>query len=197
MRELQDKLAMTKLTNTGGANDKGVDIKGSWQVSKIYNTMNPILQLDSIDIPKRCTANGAVLKPFRHKIGTQDQLKVLVQCKAFNRSKVAPREFRELVGTFVSLVPSAQRNKTVTIMCSPHLLTREGLTLINSIRMPLIYLRVEMLQPDGTGYNVLNSGRLLNYYENDYAVQFLQGCGIREWLKLSMYNKRPSIEVHK
>ena len=189
MRELQYKLAMTKLQNTGGANDKGVDIKGCWPIGKIYDTMNGILQLDSLAIPKRCQANGAIFKPYRHKMATEAQLKVLVQCKAFRSSKVAPREFRELVGTFVSMVPSTQRNNTIIMMCSPNMLTREGITLINSVRMPLIYLRIEMLQPEGTGYNLVDSGKLLNYYENDYAAQFLQGCGIKEWLKLAMFNK--------
>lgn len=190
MRELQEKLAMTKLQNTGGANDHGVDIKGSWQVGRIYDAMNPILQLDSLEIPKRCMVNGATFKPFRHKMSTGAELKALVQCKAFTSSKVAPREFRELVGTFVSLVPNAQRNKTVIMMCSPNMLTKDGLSLINSVRMPLIYLRIEMLQQEEAGYNFIDSGRLLNYYENEYAAQFLQGCGIKEWLKLAMFKKQ-------
>lgn len=187
MRELQEKLAMTQMQKTGGANDRGVDIRGSWDVSKIFHAMNPILKLDQLEIPARCKFNGVTFKPFRHKLPRETQLKVLIQCKAFTSSKVAPKEFRELLGTFTSLVPSRQRNKTAIMMCSPNMLTKDGLRLINSVAMPLIYLRIEMLRLKGAQYDIADSGRLLNYYENEYASQFLQGTGIKEWLKLSMF----------
>lgn len=195
MRELQNKLAMTQLKKIGGANDRGVDIKGYWRIDRIYQAMNPILLLDQFDVPKRCKINGAVFKPFRFKIPTEPKLKILVQCKAFTYSKVAPKELRELVGTFASLVPASQRNKTVLMMCSPNMLTKEGLNLINSIRMPLIYLRIEMLQFKDNDYDV-STGRLLNYYENEYAAEFLQGCGIKEWIKLSMFKRQVGVQEH-
>ncbi|QLL34743.1 hypothetical protein HG536_0H01180 [Torulaspora globosa] len=187
MRELQGKLAMTSLQKTGGANDRGVDIRGSWDVAKVFHTMNPILKLDQTEVPARCKLNGVTFKPFRHKLPRETQLKVLVQCKAFTSSKVAPKEFRELLGTFASLVSGPQRNKTAIMMCSPNMLTKDGLSLINSVPMPLIYLRIEMLRLKGADYDIADSGRLLNYYENEYAAQFLQGMGIKEWLKLSMF----------
>lgn len=187
MRELQEKLAMTSLRKTGGANDRGVDIRGSWDVAKVFHTMNPILKLDQTEVPARCKFNGVTFKPFRHKLPRETQLKVLIQCKAFTSSKVAPKEFRELLGTFTSLVSSSQRNKTAIMMCSPNMLTKDGLSLINSVAMPLIYLRIEMLRLKGSQYDIADSGRLLNYYENEYAAQFLQGMGIKEWLKLSMF----------
>ncbi|QLQ81860.1 hypothetical protein HG537_0G01140 [Torulaspora globosa] len=186
MRELEGKLAMTNLRKTGGANDRGVDIRGSWNISKVFNTMSPILKLDQTEIPARCKFNGVTFKPFRHKLPRETQLNVLIQCKAFTSSKVAPREFRELLGTFTSQVSNSQRNKTAIMMCSPNMLTKDGLSLINSVSMPLIYLRIEMLRQRGTEYDI-DSGRLLNYYENEYAAQFLQGMGIKEWLKLSMF----------
>lgn len=189
IRELGEKLGMTKLQKVGGANDRGVDIKAYWPIEKIYDRMNALMNLEQIVLPKRCKVNGATFKPFRDKIHTE-KLKVLVQCKAFTSSKVAPKEFRELVGTFSSLVSSSQRNKTVIMMCSPNMLTKDGLNLINSIRMPLVFLRIEMLQLKDGIYDVANSGKLVNYYENEYASMFLQGCGIKEWLKLAMFDAK-------
>lgn len=191
MRELSEKLAMTKLQKLGGANDHGVDIKGQWPLDFIFRSTNQIVQSDKSSIPKRCSVQGTTLKPLRAKIeetqGVLDPIKVLIQCKAFSTSKVSPREFRELVGTFASLVPISQRKRTVILMCSPNMLTKEGLNLMNTVKIPLIYLRIEMLRQLGGKYDFCNSGRLLNYYENDYAAALLKGCCIKEWLNLSLY----------
>lgn len=191
MRELSEKLNMSQLQKVGGSHDRGVDIRGQWPLNYLFGQVNKVVSLD--DVPKRCKIHGTTLKPLRRKIdendGKLDPLKALVQCKAFSDSKVSPREFRELVGTFASLVPDSQRNHSIIMMSSPNLLTRDGLSLINTIKVPLIYLRIEMLQRMGDNYDMEKSGRLLNYYENDYAAALLQGCGVKEWLKLSLYRR--------
>ncbi|CAI4036590.1 hypothetical protein SMKI_15G4380 [Saccharomyces mikatae IFO 1815] len=192
MRELSEKLQMTRLRKIGGAHDGGVDVKGYWPVDDIYwKTSSLIPSLEMTDNMKRTNSqNGFVLKPLKYRIidHTFEPLKVLAQCKAFTKSKLSPREFRELVGTFTSLVSHNQRNKTVCIMCSPHLLTKDSLKLINNISLPMIYLRVEMLKEKADGdFDLMNSGRLVNYYENSYASTLLQDCKISEWLKLGMY----------
>lgn len=191
MRELSEKLHMNHLQKIGGSNDRGVDIRGQWPVDFLYREVSKLVTLD--EVPKRSKILGTTLKPLRRKIdesdGKLDPLRALVQCKAFSGSKVAPKEFRELVGTFASLVPESQRNRNVIMMCSPNLLTKEGLNLINAVKVPLIYLRIEMLQQIENDYDVKNSGRLLNYYENDYASALLQGCGIKEWLKLALFRR--------
>lgn len=189
MRELSEKLNMIRLQKVGGSHDRGVDIRGRWPLACLFGQVNKVVSLDNV--PKRCKIHGTALKPLRCKIdeneGKLEPLNTLVQCKAFSGSKVSPREFRELVGTFASLVPDSQRNRSIMMMCSPNLLTRDGLSLINTVKVPLIYLRIEMLRQIGNCYDVENSGRLLNYYENDYAATLLRGCGIKEWLKLSLY----------
>ncbi|QLG73576.1 hypothetical protein HG535_0F00860 [Zygotorulaspora mrakii] len=194
MRELQTKLSMCELERVGGANDHGIDIKGSWHIKNIYRKMNPLLNLDQIEAPKRCRVNGAIFKPYRSKALMED-LKVLVQCKGRTHSKVGPREFRELIGTFTSTVTPTNRNKTVMLMCSPHMLTKNGLKLIEMLPIPVIYLRIELLRSAEGLYDLMNSGRLLNYYENQFAQQFLQGCGINEWLKLTMYSATQQQDV--
>lgn len=196
MRELHDKLEMNNLELVGGAHDGGVDIIGDWPISSIYTRMEQMLGEYPENIPKRCTVNGARLSPLVNKIKTDDQIKPLrafIQCKALSSNKVSPKELRELVGTFSSLVSISDRDKSVVIMCSPHLLTKDGLKLINSVRMPLIYLRIEMLRllkDQEFKYDLENSGQLVNYFENEYAMKLLQGCRINEWLKLGMYSKK-------
>lgn len=195
MREISQKLCMTNLERIGGAHDGGVDIVGTWPVNKIYDATTALLGASDIEIPKRSTVNGTRLIPLINKFRENDQvdpLKVLVQCKAFKASKVTPKELRELVGTFTSMVPNSEKDKTIIMMCSPHLLTKDGLKLINNIRLPLIYLRVELLRyiDDQNKFDIENSGKLLNYFENEYATKLLLGCRISEWFKLSMYNNK-------
>lgn len=38
-------------------------------------------------------------------------------------------------------------------------------------------------------YDLQDSGRLQNYYENEYAAQLLNGCGVTEWIKFKQYQK--------
>lgn len=196
MRELHDKLHMRNLELIGGAHDGGVDIIGDWPISPIYSKMEQLLGEYPEDIPKRCAVNGARLTPIVNKIRTDGEIKPLqtfIQCKALASSKVSPKELRELVGTFSSLVASSKRDKSVVIMCSPHLLTKDGLKLINNVRIPLIYLRIEMLRllnDQELAYDLENSGQLLNYFENEYARKLLQGCRIDEWLKLGIYSRK-------
>ncbi|SMN20516.1 similar to Saccharomyces cerevisiae YOR305W RRG7 Protein of unknown function [Maudiozyma saulgeensis] len=194
MREMSQKLGMINLERVGGAHDGGVDVTGDWSVVPIYKKMERVLGPYRDKIPKRCTVNGARLTPIASKIESGSEilpLRALVQCKAFTSSKVTPKELRELVGTFGSLVTNSNRDKTVVIMCSPHLLTKDSLKLINGLRIPLIYLRIEMLQflQGQEKYDFENSGKLINYFENEYAMRLLQGCRIDEWVKYDIYNK--------
>ncbi|CAB4252937.1 similar to Saccharomyces cerevisiae YOR305W RRG7 Protein of unknown function [Maudiozyma barnettii] len=192
MREMSQKLGMTNLERIGGAHDGGVDITGDWSVVPIYKKMEQVLGPYRDKIPKRCTVNGARLSPIANKIESGNEvtsLRALVQCKAFTSSKVTPKELRELVGTFGSLVNNSERDKFVVIMCSPHLLTKDGLKLINGLRIPLIYLRIGMLRllQGQENYDFENSGKLINYFENEYAMQLLQGCRVNEWIDYDIY----------
>ncbi|CCC68167.1 hypothetical protein NCAS_0B00830 [Naumovozyma castellii] len=191
LRELDEKLGMINLSKVGGAHDGGRDIKGMWPIFQLYEEKisngNATSNLENI--PKRTRVNGSLLKPLIHKYNEHatdtilPALKVLIQCKALSTTKVSPKELRELIGTFSSMVDSKHKNTTIAMMCSPHLLTKDGLTLINNIKMPLIYTRIEMLRPIGDNiYDIENSGKLINYYENEYAEQLLQGFGIKNWI---------------
>ncbi|CCH59128.1 hypothetical protein TBLA_0B02860 [Henningerozyma blattae CBS 6284] len=201
MRELSNKLLMKDLNKIGGAGDKGIDIVGSWPIYPIYEKMNPIFKLSEDKILKRTKINGAFVKPLRNKLEEENAnmkpINIAVQCKAFRTSKVSPRDLRELVGTYTSLFanPSGKYNKApiIIFMCSPNLLTKDGINLINSVSIPLIYLRVNMIPSLGNQYiynetTLQEQGHIVNYYENLHASKLLQSCGIKEWLNLRAYD---------
>lgn len=196
MRELHEKLFMDNLSKVGGAHDGGVDITAKWNLNKIYSTIRKEVDLVTMyppeNIPKRIKLKSKMINPIIHKLsrGEDVEFDVLIQCKAFNKSKVAPKEFRELIGTYNTLVSPKKRNSSIMIMCSPHLLTPDGLKLINSIDMSLIYLRISQItQISDKSFDISHSGKLSNYYENDTINKLFKGCGIQEFLKLSLYNK--------
>lgn len=194
MRELSKKLKIDKLKKIGGANDGGVDLIGKWPLKIIFGRMNQTLNLENNEVPITNKCNGVTVKPLYHILTGKKpkdlSLNVLVQCKGFTSSKVSPKELRELVGTYTSRAKSFSRSKkTVMIMCSPNMLTKEGLNLINSVPIPLMYLRIDMIKQIKNEYDIDNSGKLFNYYENYYASLLLQNLGIGEWLKLKLYDK--------
>lgn len=196
MRELHVKLFMDNVNKVGGAHDGGVDITSTWNINRIRGRVGTVMDLDKLyprdKIPKRIKLHSGTVTPLIHKIANDENinLDVLVQCKAFNNSKVSPREFRELIGTYNSMVPRRKWKSSVMIMCSPHLLTPDGLKLINSIDISLIYLRIGQLNKTaGNSFDLANSGKLLNYYENETANRLLLGCGINECLKLGLCNE--------
>ena len=195
MRELNDKLFMTNLSKIGGAHDGGVDITAKWNIKKIYSNVLKEVDLNKIyppeNIPKRVKLKSRTINPIIHKLSRDEdaELDVLIQCKAFNKSKVAPREFRELIGAYNTLVSPKRWNSSVMIMCSPHLLTSDGLKLINSIDLSIVYLRIsQIIQLSDKSFDVYHSGKLLSYYENVTANKLFRGCGIQEFLKLCLYN---------
>lgn len=193
MRELHKKLNVKTMQLTGSAYDQGIDIRGKWDVSEIFSSVKDSL-LMARELPKRVTVNGVSLKPLCHRF-TQGNLNssidVLVQCKAFSNRKIAGRQVRELMGTLFQQISSPlRRNKTVIMLSSPNLLTKDAISVMNQLSGPIIYLQVEMLRAkDVPGqYDFENSGRLLNYYENKYASKLLTNCGVSEWLKMVCNN---------
>lgn len=197
MRELHHKLFMSDLNKTGGAHDGGVDITANWNLREMYKRVQEVVDLKKMypqgTIPEKVKLKSGTLTPLVHKITHKEDIKlnVLIQCKAFNKAKVTPKEFRELIGTYNSMVPRKKWKSTVMIMCSPHLLTPDGLKLINNIDISLIYLRISQLNKSSDiAFDLDKSGKLLNYYENDAANKLLQGCGVKECLKLNLYNDK-------
>ncbi|CCE64575.1 hypothetical protein TPHA_0I00690 [Tetrapisispora phaffii CBS 4417] len=191
IRELEQKLLMNQLKKVGGAHDGGVDITGKWAVGKIFHSLQDrnLINIDN-HTPKRFVINDRSAMPIYQKFIGQNAVKnprpldILVQCKAFSLSKIGPKHIRELVGTYWSKVSPKKVNRTFMMICSPHLPTREGLKLLNSCNIPLLYVQVGMLNLMNNEYDLEKSGSLLNYYENEYASKLLQNIGIKEWLRL-------------
>lgn len=195
MRELNDKLWMKNLEKRGGAHDGGIDILGKWPVHEIYYSWLKHHGKIEVSYPHddefMKTNTGIRFKRYINTIKKStnglNPLKVMVQCKAL-KNKLGPKEFRELVGTFTSQVKSQQKNRCIAIMCSPNLLTKDILTLMNTIDIPIIYLRIEVLQKLAYGeYNLSGSGLLRNYYTNFYCSKLLHGCNVKEWLDSGLY----------
>lgn len=186
MRELMEKLRMEHMQVVGGSYDGGVDIRGRWDVTPIITEVDRHIHFE--ELPKRIKVNNTTIKPWRHRVKPSKYLDCYVQCKAFNSEKITGRQVRELIGVFAMQVPLSKRSSSIMIMSAPTLFTKDGITLFNEAQIPMIFTRVEMISALGNGnFDVENSGKLLQYYENDYASKLLANCGIKEWLKLRAY----------
>ncbi|AMD20233.1 HDL511Cp [Eremothecium sinecaudum] len=189
MRELATKLRVTKLVNSGGAFDQGIDISGKWDLQPIYDHVNSIWGLNK-SLPARYKVNGRILKPLKHSLasgGHLQPLDVIVQCKAFKTRKITARDLREVTGIFTQ--HAGHLKKAIVMLCSPTLMTKDAIAAINQLPVPITYLQIDMIRfSRKTGELDLNeSGQLLNYYENEYASKLLDDCGIQQWLAMSCW----------
>ncbi|KAM3160251.1 Required for respiratory growth protein 7, mitochondrial [Lachancea thermotolerans] len=199
VRELSEKLLVKNLEVCGGSYDGGIDIRGKWPVDQIFKTARERFDL-SAEFPKKASVNGAQFKPVRHKLDSKSPfrpLNVLVQCKAFKNAKITGKEIRESMGAFSSCVPASRRTQYVLMLSSPNMLTRDGLNVMNGLAIPLVYIRVEMLKSHQGWFDLENSGKLQNYYENEFASRFLQNCGVSQWLKFKLYQSLSQEAVSK
>ena len=202
LRELSQKLLMDKLTIVGGPRDGGIDLMGRWDISKIFNIMDKRMSLRQQyigKVPARYTLNGTTFKPIFNTLMEGRKLlplKVLVQCKAFTSSNISAREIRELAGVAAAMASPKDRNRTIFLMCSPQLITRDGLNLISSVNLPMIYARISLLKRlSPTTYDLTNTGCLVSCFENEYAARLLWGCGVREFLQLAPHTNLGTGEV--
>ncbi|CCF57800.1 hypothetical protein KAFR_0D01540 [Kazachstania africana CBS 2517] len=192
VRELEEKLHMQKLEKIGGAHDEGIDVIGKWdlvpireKMDQLLGSLSPMSKNTDLFYEKGEVAAGSTAR----KNMLSQPLNIMVQCKAFTKAKISPKEIREVIGTFSTKVPNNQRKKSIALICSPHLLTKSGLKLINSTNFALIFLRIETMRLlNNEEYDVVNSGKLLNYYENAYASKLLENYRIKEWIKLSAFS---------
>lgn len=195
MKELKNKLGMESLVQVGGAHDGGVDILGKWALNPIFTKMNSLFKLSEnygVNIPLKDKIGKLTIEPLYHRLITDKIVKLdtIIQCKSLTKSKLAPREVREIMGTFVSKIPIRKRKSTIAFICSPNLLTKDAIKIINELPIPLIYLRISQLERiDKNDFDLEKTGHLLNYYENDYAQKLLQNCGIRELIKTTLGNE--------
>lgn len=194
MRELVNKLRFNSVHLVGGSYDRGIDIKGKWDISHIIEEVDKQVSFHT-DLPKRFKLKDSSFKPWRDRVKKGKYMDCYVQCKAFNSDKVTGRQVRELIGTFSMKVPPTKRNSSVMVMSSPTMFTKDGLTLFNEANIPMIFARVEMLKKLANGdYDFEKSGQLVQYYENEYASKLLANCGIKEWLKLKCYDNEALID---
>lgn len=195
MKELKDKLGLENLVQVGGAHDGGVDILGKWTLDPIFSKMNTLFKLDQPYnvVPLKEKLGKLTIQPLYHKLlegrnsSKPVKLDAIVQCKSLTKSKLAPREIREIMGTFISKIPIRKRKSTIAFICSPSLLTKDAIKIINELPIPLVYLRISQLERIGKNeFDLKGTGHLLSYYENDYSQKLLQNCGIKEMITMNL-----------
>ncbi|KAK9472250.1 uncharacterized protein V1510DRAFT_417738 [Dipodascopsis tothii] len=145
------------LTRTGGANDRGIDVRGTWTVPAAAR-------------PQKSTAatrRSADASPPPAELRT---LRLVVSCKA-EKAKPAVRHFRELAGT----LPAEDRH-TLAILAAQQPATVQGQRQLLAWDRPMAFLCVD---------SYADLGRVRQFYWNQAAQEFLQGVRVVEVVSAS------------
>ncbi|KAH3677211.1 hypothetical protein WICMUC_001792 [Wickerhamomyces mucosus] len=173
LRELTSKFGIYESLHMGGSYDNGIDIQGKWNLNKY----RPNKEINEQIIPM--SINGRKIKPILER--KSSIVDVLIQCKNYSK-KITAKEIRELSGIFNFNVPSTKKNKTFSILASPNYLTPQGISQINKVDIPIIYIQFSKLKQisnnDKYDLQCYKGGHLLNFYSNDYARALLMGTNI-------------------
>ncbi|KAH3682843.1 hypothetical protein WICPIJ_006182 [Wickerhamomyces pijperi] len=179
-RQLTSILQMKKLEHMGGSFDYGIDLKGKWDLSPYKPTSQ---EQEVLPIP---VFKGKKIKPIISK--KSQIIDVLIQCK--NHSvKLTAKHIREISGIYNFSVTSVKRSKTFMIVCSPTILTPQGITQMNAVDIPIIYIWLEKLRKksiDSKEYDIegYEGGQLKGFYCNDFATCLLQGLNVEADIQL-------------
>lgn len=173
-QQLEKFLNLQKLMHMGGSFDNGIDLKGKWDLSQ-YKPVD--LNLESL-IPE--AFKGKKVKPIVTK--KSQLVDVLIQCKNHS-SKLTAKHIREISGIYNYSVPSAKKSKTLMIVCSQTILTPQGITQMNVVDIPIIYIWLEKLRKqsiESTDYDLKGyiGGQLKGFYCNDFSTCLLHGLDV-------------------
>lgn len=162
---LQRHLNVKNLQQLGGANDKGVDLSGKWDLSLFPR---------GSDIPKQ-RVKSKLITPF---LGRKDaSVSLRVQCKNYKKN-IDPKVIREIVGTHSSL-PTAQKNKIIFMVFAPRKMSTQAITLFMDADVPLVYIQMDPLKlaPDGDPYELSHYMKPKTFasLQNHYAGALLAG----------------------
>ncbi|KAH3662278.1 hypothetical protein OGAPHI_005527 [Ogataea philodendri] len=172
---LSQTLAPSRVIHQGGAHDGGVDLQATLDLNSV--TVSP-----GDASPPNFPASGSTVR-------------LLVQCKCWERAKMDVKTVRELNGTYANYIRQNQ-NKTQAILMfvTPTGFTRGGLAMFDSSPVPMIFAKFakpQLRSPSLDPFKVENyeKGKVESFYCNIAAQQLLDGTQWKQYLSIAIRNK--------
>lgn len=185
---LKNNLNCKNMVRIGGANDKGLDLVGKWNLKPYYDALT--------NIPKTFPLTTLVSKSVEHSkkgaLSLENNVNILVQCKHYSK-KIKPNLVRELSGTYSFHVSSRNSSKNnILFLMALTSFTDEALKAFDTFSFPAVFLRVQpMVNNDlNTIFNIdsWDRGCLQSFHMNHKARSLLKGLNLE--LHLSVLAKR-------
>ncbi|KAG0674319.1 Required for respiratory growth protein 7, mitochondrial [Pichia californica] len=133
---LEQSFKIRSTLHQGGSNDKGIDINAIWNPVDIFSKDTKSNKNDSKESPKYEIVNSKKIKPLVSRL--KKTLKLFVQCKCFDSSKIDPKLIREIKGSCQEYF-SKNGNSAVFMIASTNGFTKIGREDFDKAPIPLIY----------------------------------------------------------
>ena len=178
---LEQSFKIRSTLHQGGSNDKGIDINAIWDPTTVFHSENagaPIDKKTKFEI-----VNSKKVKPVVQR--SNQILKLFVQCKCYDTSKIDPKLIREIKGSCQEYFRK-KGNAAVFMVASTNGFTRTGKEDFDKAPIPLIYFKFSkprLINPKKP-YDIKSweMGNLGGLYLNPLAAALFKGL---DWIKFT------------
>ncbi len=181
---LKNQFQIQSTLHQGGSNDKGIDINAIWNPTKILKAEKSSAKGKSLNDEssnKFEIVNSKKIKPLAQR--ANQTLKLFVQCKCFDTSKIDPKIIREIKGSSQEYFKK-NGNSAVFMIASTNGFTKVGKEDFDKATIPMIFLKfpkpklVDLKYP----YKLKSweMGTLEGVYMNSFASALFKGL---DWIK--------------
>ncbi|OWB69516.1 hypothetical protein B5S30_g4932 [[Candida] boidinii] len=177
---LRDKFDITKAIHQGGKNDKGIDIRANWDLTQLKAIPSELPKESSYELVNATKK----LKPLiirKNKIRSLN-VKLFVQCKCYEKSRIDAKLIREINGTYSNTV-SQSNSRVFFMLVTPTTFTRQGRIDFDLSEIPLIFCKFSKsrkIKGDGYSLKDYDWGQFESFYCNPIAHALLKGI---DWTK--------------
>lgn len=176
---LRRNFAVSRLIHQGGKDDKGIDIRAMWrpvdnfgltreELSRHYETVNSVTRVKPIALKK------------------DSMIRLFVQCKSWEKSRIDAKMIREINGT-VNSMGKANKNKKFLMFVCPTGFTRQGRMDFDRSLVPLVFIRFSKSQlidrADPYASESYKLGAFESFYCNPMANALLKGLDWMDFMK--------------
>lgn len=185
---LRQNFTVKRVIHQGGKGDRGVDIRATWLPTENFRRLP-----DPDDKKVMQSVNSVThVKPICLKKNAS--IKLFIQCKSWEKSRIDAKLIREINGTFDntgsggSRPANGERTRRFLMIVCPTGFTRQGRIDFNRSLVPLIFIKFsKSVLRDGrrSPYNFDNYkfGSFQTFYCNPMATALLKGLNWMDFMK--------------
>ncbi|QPG77021.1 hypothetical protein FOA43_004418 [Brettanomyces nanus] len=193
---LRRHFTVSRVIHQGGRDDKGIDIRAMWKPVDNFGKLSDGLNLSNRTFQPVNSVTR--VKPILLKRNTN--IRLFVQCKSWEKSRIDAKMIREINGTFNNTGPrggrpgiSSKTRRFLMVVC-PTGFTRQGRIDFDKSLVPLIFIKFSKSTVNDrfkSLYDIhnYNLGTFESFYCNPMANALLKGLNWTEFMKRLVTDK--------